>query len=249
MHSEPDTSSLRVVTIRHVEHESAGFIATWARAAMATYREVLPFRGMEIPEEPDCDILVVMGGPMGVYDAHRYAWLSAEKRCIERVMARGAVVLGVCLGAQLIADVLGAPVRKNRVSEIGWFPIRKTEAGLRDRRMDAMPETISVLHWHNDTFDLPAGCLSLYESDGCANQMFISGSNTVALQFHLEATEQSLEQLIAGETATLLPSATVMSAEQMRAHAGLATACNRSLAELLNTLVHQKQSIKSKVKT
>ena len=128
-----------------------------------------------------------MGGPMGVYDESVYPWLAEEKAFIKQIIAQNKPVLGICLGAQLIAEVLGAHVRKNDQREIGFFPL--TGDG------KIFPAEFMAFHWHGDTFGIPDGAVHLASSAACKNQAFIYRDKVLALQFHLETTDESLLSL------------------------------------------------------
>lgn len=143
------------------------------------------YQDQPLPAVRDIDALVVMGGPMGVYEQARYPWLRQEKKFIESVLKQELPVLGVCLGAQLLAEVLGATVMKNSHEEIGWFPVRRIPA-LQDKRLQGLPAGFDALHWHGDTFSIPSGACNFIVSDGCTNQAFVYGNNVLGLQFHLE---------------------------------------------------------------
>jgi GMP synthase-like glutamine amidotransferase len=146
---------------------------------------------------PEADWLIVMGGPMGVHDEGELPWLRDEKRALEAALKRGAAILGVCLGAQLVAHVLGAPVSRNREKEIGWFPVdRSPEAG-GTWLARAFPARFTPLHWHGDTFGIPRGAVALGGSQACANQGFLHGENVLGLQFHPEITPLGLAGLVA----------------------------------------------------
>jgi GMP synthase (glutamine-hydrolysing) len=146
------------------------------------------------PEDPAVDqaqALVVMGGPMSVNDP--LPWLRQEERYLVRAISSGVPVLGVCLGAQLLAKCLGARVYPMGHKEIGWHPVRFTEAGLTDPLLQGLASEETLFHWHGETFELPADCQRLAGSDLCANQGFRSGSSLYGLQFHPEVTPQIIE--------------------------------------------------------
>lgn len=138
-----------------------------------------------LPPVHSIDALIIMGGPMGVNDTARYPWLSQEKEFIESAMSRQIPVLGVCLGAQLLAEVLGAHVTKNVHEEIGWFPVRRVQEG-QGACAGIFPASFEALHWHGDTFSIPSGASNLLESEGCGHQAFACGDNVLGLQFHVE---------------------------------------------------------------
>jgi GMP synthase-like glutamine amidotransferase len=145
----------------------------------------------------DVDWLIVLGGPMGVHDEHVYPWLAEEKRFIREVIEAGKPVLGICLGAQLLAEVLGARVHQNRHREIGWFPVSREAEPEHSPIAALLPEEFAAFHWHGDTFDLPDGALHLASSEACQHQGFVWDERVVALQFHLETTQSGAEALIA----------------------------------------------------
>ena len=138
-----------------------------------------------LPPVHSFDALIIMGGPMGVHDTARHPWLVREKEFIESAMRRQIPVLGVCLGAQLLAEVLGARVSKNIYEEIGWFPVQRTQE-LHGTCAQDFPASFEALHWHGDTFSIPSGATNFIASEGCANQAFVYGDHALALQFHLE---------------------------------------------------------------
>jgi GMP synthase-like glutamine amidotransferase len=142
-----------------------------------------------------CAALVVMGGPMSANDDLDY--LREEMRLMERALADAKPILGVCLGAQLLAKTLGARVYPNRVKEIGWGTVTLTEAAAADPLFHGLPEAIDALHWHGETFDLPRGAELLASSDACVNQAFRVGKNAWGLQFHIEATPDMIRNWLA----------------------------------------------------
>ena len=143
--------------------------------------------------------LVFMGGSMSVNDP--LPWLRREERYLMQAIASGVPVLGVCLGAQLLAKCLGARVYAMERKEIGWYPIRFTEAGLSDPLFVGLPPEETIFQWHGDTFDLPAGCERLAGSELCANQAFRCGSDLYGLQFHLEVTPATIVDWCREDTA------------------------------------------------
>jgi GMP synthase (glutamine-hydrolysing) len=149
-----------------------------------------------LPAQDALDWLVVMGGPMNIYEEERYPWLVAEKRFIAQVVEAGKTVLGICLGAQLIADVLGAPIVKGPHPEIGWFPVIRDPAADHTKVGRVLPASFEAFHWHGDTFMLPKDAVPLGRSEACACQGFVYKERVLALQFHLETTAASAEALI-----------------------------------------------------
>ncbi|MFZ0242103.1 MAG: type 1 glutamine amidotransferase [Desulfobacterales bacterium] len=186
----------RLHYLQHVSFEGLGSIAAWAGRAGFQTSVTRFFQNDPLPALKDVDWLVIMGGPMNIYQETAYPWLGTEKKFIRQAIAAGRIVLGICLGAQLIADALGAAVKSNRHREIGWFPIYKTAAAEKLGVAAAWPDKLPVLHWHGDTFDVPEGAVHLARSAACDHQAFVFNHRVVALQFHLEATPGSLERLI-----------------------------------------------------
>lgn len=194
---------MRVHSLEHAPAEGAGKIKDWARQRGHEFRAARLDLGEPLPAPEEFDLLVVMGGAMNVYQHRDYPWLVAEKECIARAIERGKALLGVCLGAQLIADVLGAKVVQNPVLEIGWFPVRFLD---RTPPMDGFPEEGVVFHWHGDTFSLPPGARRIAESDGCAQQGFVFGEKIAGLQFHIELTPAAAAAFCEGADDLLVPS-------------------------------------------
>jgi GMP synthase-like glutamine amidotransferase len=182
--------------LQHVPFEALGYFENVLLKKGHAITRTRLFEGDPFPETETVDLLIVMGGPMGVFDEDAYPWLAAEKRFIKAAIDSGKTVLGVCLGAQLIADVLEARVFPNGHREIGWFPLRPSEEIARTSLGPVFQRTATVFHWHGDTFDLPEGAVPVGSSDACRHQGFMLGSRVVALQFHLESTPRSVADLI-----------------------------------------------------
>lgn len=179
----------------HDAHEGAGLIAEVLKEQGIAFRAVRLYDGEGLPRDTsDLEGLVVMGGPMNVNDSARFPFLLPENQLIEKVIAVGKPILGICLGAQLIAQALGARVFPNKKREVGWHPVSLTGAAQNDPHFSKLPSPLTVLQWHGDTFDLPDGAVQLARSSACENQAFRWGESTYALQFHLEATPSMLAQ-------------------------------------------------------
>lgn len=150
-----------------------------------------------IPDHDDYDALIVMGGTMGVYDEAHISWLAGEKAHIRAAIEAGKFVLGICLGAQLIAASLGAKVAPHTHKEIGWFPVTMTDAGGVHPLLAGFNSTMLVFHWHGDRFEIPAGAERLMSSAACDNQAFIYGERVLALQFHVEMDAAAVRAIMA----------------------------------------------------
>ena len=167
---------MRINYLQHVPFEGLGSIERWINARRYHLTATKLYQSDLMTEMEGVDLLVIMGGPMGVHDEDRLPWLVMEKRLIEKAISKGKTVLVICLGAQLTADVLGARVYPNRSKEIGWFPIELTEAGQRSSLFGFLPARLVVFHWHGDTFDLPAGAVHMARSEACAHQALCATS-------------------------------------------------------------------------
>ncbi len=183
---------MRVHCITHVSHEGLGTIESELDRRGDHVTSTRVFEKAVFPSLDALDFLVVMGGPMGVNDEEKHPWLAPEKEFIAAALEAGKRVLGICLGAQLIAAASGARVVPNPEKEIGWFPIEAIPAvgGF------AFPPVLEVFHWHGDTFELPAGAVPLARSAACQNQAFQLGSRVLGLQFHLEQTPETVRALV-----------------------------------------------------
>jgi len=186
---------MRAHWFQHVPFEGLGCIEPWLTAAGHEVTNTAFYLSSELPVLNEIDLLIVMGGPMSVNDEAEFPWLAAEKQFVRSAINAGKPVLGICLGAQLIANALGARVYKNQVKEIGWFPIEKVGSG--KGNCFSFPPALDVFHWHGETFDLPEGAHHLARSVGCENQAFQVGENVIGLQFHLETTPESARQIVA----------------------------------------------------
>jgi len=223
---------MKIHCLLHVAHEGPALIADWARAQGHELAEVHVYRGDRLPDPRDLEWLVVMGGPMNVYEEGRYPWLRSETELIASALSEGKRVLGICLGAQLMAKALGARVRRNPHQEIGWFPVTLTFAALRLPLLEGFSASAPAFHWHGDTFDVPPGAVSLAASEGCANQGFVVGNGRgVGLQFHWEVRQSDVEAWLSGGD-VLPPGPYVQSPKAMRTAEAFAQA-----KELLTTLL------------
>jgi len=187
---------MRIHYLQHVPFEDLANIETWAKDNGHSVSVTKLYLNESLPGMDYFDWLIVMGGPMNIYEEMDYPWLVAEKQFIDEAIKAGKVVLGICLGAQLISDVLGGKVKKNNYKEIGWFPVSKTVEANNSVFFKSLPDEFMAFHWHGDTFDLPPGAIRLAESQGCKNQAFEYNGKVLGLQFHLESSETSITRLI-----------------------------------------------------
>jgi GMP synthase-like glutamine amidotransferase len=185
---------MRAHYFQHVPFEGLGSIEPWLQNAGYEISSTQFFDSGGLPEIGDIDLLVIMGGPMSVNDETEHPWLVKEKNFIRSAVEAGKPVLGICLGAQLIANVMGCKVFPNSVKEIGWFPVEAVES--ENASVLRFPEETIVFHWHGETFNLPKGAVQLAKSKGCENQAFQIGRNVIGLQFHLETTPVSAQEIV-----------------------------------------------------
>jgi len=186
---------MRVQVLQHLPCEDIGSMRDWfaSRGARLDYTRFYQ-ADARLPSLAGLDLIVVMGGPMSVNDEASLPWLIEEKRFLREAIDAGIAVLGICLGAQLIASALGAPVRHNPLKEIGWFSVWRSTPEAEG--CFTFPERQLIFHWHGETFDLPPGAVHLAFSDACSNQAFQYGSRVIGLQCHPEMTEDIIRALI-----------------------------------------------------
>jgi GMP synthase-like glutamine amidotransferase len=193
-------SSRRFAVIQHLAAEGPGLIAALARECGVTLDVRRMDRGDPIPAVHTLDGLVVLGGTMGVYEAAAHPHLAAEQDLLAEACAREAPVLGICLGAQLLAAALGARVFRGPAAEIGFGAVTLTPEGARDPVLGPSGPAFFAFHWHGDTFDLPMGATHLATSAAYPHQAFRVGARTYGLQFHVE-----LSRSLARDWAEALP--------------------------------------------
>lgn len=187
---------VRIHVIMHAPFEGPVLVAEWAHARGHDVSGSLALTE-EFPPIADVDLLVIMGGPMAADDDAENPWLLAEKRFVSEALGSDTMVLGVCLGCQIVAEVAGGAVRRNEHREIGWYPVSLTASGREDPVFSAFPDGLVVGHWHGDTAVLPNGTQPALSSEACVNQAFsMDSGRVVGVQFHLEWTPEALGLLI-----------------------------------------------------
>ena len=229
-------SKPRALVIRHVPFEGPGAIGQWLLDRGYQLDTAHLYQGDALPDPAALDFLVVMGGPMGVNERDDIDFMAAEIAFLKQVLTQDYPVVGICLGAQLLAHCLGADVRYQGFGEIGWFPVSATSDHPLAQLFADQP---TVLHWHGDTFALPDGATPLLRSEACANQGFLWQSRLLALQCHPEATPHSLERLCDAEGPGLTADTWVQAEDTIRAGAHRCEAINARLHAMLDWLLVQ----------
>lgn len=221
----------KVLIFRHVPHEGPGYCADFLDRKGIAHRLVRVDRDDPVPQSLDgISGLVFMGGPMSVNDP--LPWIPKLIALIQRAVAADVPVLGHCLGGQLLAKALGAPVTRNPAKEIGWFPVRAVGGSLADAWLDGLPREFMAYHWHGESFAIPDGATNILASDLCPNQAFVRGKH-LGLQFHVEMTPEMIADWTEETEDRLKPSATVQSAAEMRRDAERRTEELHRVADIL----------------
>ena len=188
---------MKVIIIKHIDIEGPGTIGDFLDGNGIPYHIIDIFNGEPLPDSlSNTSAVIVLGGPMNVYEEDKYPFLKEEDKYLKEVIAEGLPTLGFCLGAQLIAKAKGAKVKKAPQKEIGWFKILLNRNGSSDPLFQEFPGEVDVFQWHGDTFDIPDGAVKLAESELCSNQAYRIGDNIYGLQFHVEVTDELIYQWI-----------------------------------------------------
>lgn len=225
---------MRVHVLQHVPFEGLGSIQAWLTRRGAQVTASRFFESDALPAVSSCDLVIALGGPMSVNDEAKLPWLAREKQFLADAIRSGKRVLGICLGAQLMASALGARVYAAPEKEIGWFPVfGEGSPGPAFR----FPECFRAFHWHGETFDLPRGARLLAGSRACRHQAFQVGARAVGLQFHLETTPAAVDALVAHCGHELVPQRFVQTEQQLRAApSGDYSTLNALMEEVLDYL-------------
>ncbi|HTP60214.1 MAG TPA: type 1 glutamine amidotransferase [Spirochaetia bacterium] len=230
---------LKAHWFHHVPFEGLGSIQGWLaeKRAQVSVTQFFAAEGPAFPRLDDVDLLIIMGGPMSVNNEKEHPWLREEKAFAAEAIRRGTPVLGICLGAQLIASALGAGVRPNALAEIGWHPVERVGAGGDLERQ--LPRQLLPFHWHGETFDLPPGARHIARSAACENQAFTVGDRVIALQYHLETTPALARGLVENCAADLVPGKYIQAPEQILGSRERFENANSVLAGILDALIQR----------
>ena len=206
---------MRFHCLQHVPFETPGNIGAWVTQKGYSISFTHLFTNEQLPSLDGFDALIIMGGPMSVHDENNFAWLKKEKEFIAAAIREKKKILGICLGAQLIANALGAEVYNNKEKEIGFMPVHFTENALQNNFFKDFNVKEIVFHWHGETFVLPDGAVLIASTEACIDQAFCIGNNIIGLQFHLEATPGIVKDMVEHEGHELIISSYIHSSEKI----------------------------------
>lgn len=229
--------SLRIHCFQHVPYEDLGCIKKWIdekghHLSVTKFWEIY-----RIPKVTDIDVLIILGGPMSIFHDDECPWLGIEKQYIKKAIDQKKKVLGICLGAQLVANRLGAEVYQGKYAEIGFYPIYRTPESDNISCLKPLAHKATVFHWHNDTFEIPENAVPIAFSEACQNQGFIYNNHVLALQFHLEMTPESLKKMLAVCYSELVENKFVQSADTILGNIQKATENNKIMISILDSFL------------
>lgn len=233
-------NNLRIHCLIHASFEGIGHIESWAIKHKYHLSYTHLYKEIKFPNQDEFDMLIIMGGPMNIYEEDAYPWLVSEKKFIKKSIESDKIVVGFCLGSQLIADVLGAKVTQNKEKEIGWFTIQLTDEGRKTSIFQDKDIRFPVFHWHGDTFSIPSNSIKIASSDGCANQAFLYNDKVLGLQFHLEVTPHSLDEMVRNGVDELTEGIYIQSAPEIKSNNSESISqCNGLLENILDHLANK----------
>lgn len=207
---------MRIQYIQHVPFEGPENIDVWAKKQGHGLTGTFMFeKEPRFPQLSEFDMLIVLGGPMSTYDEAAYPWLVQEKQWIREALRQKKLVLGICLGAQLLAEAIGGRVSRNEFKEIGWFPVKLSDGARASKFFRDFPDVFVPFHWHGDTFRLPSAARTIGFSRACLNQAFEYEGHAVGLQFHLETKQTGIKKLLDHCAGELEEGAYIQKPEQM----------------------------------
>lgn len=225
---------MKVLAFRHFDFDDITVFEQWAERGGHQLRVTDPSEGTDPAWLADIDALIVLGGPMSVYEEEQYSWLAEEKAFIRQAIRQEKKILGICLGAQMLAELLGGKVYRHAVKEIGWHRVQRTADA--HPWISWMPDEFITFQWHGDTFELPPGARWLARSEACSHQAFSLGDRVVGLQFHLEATPACIERMMGRWAVELIDAPYIQSVERIRAEYERSVESFRMLHALLDRI-------------
>jgi len=225
---------MNILAFKHFAFDDDYAFRSWA--SLGGHRLDIRDPSVEINSEwlDEMDLLIICGGPMSVYEDERYSWLASEKQFVGQAIQLGKKVLGICFGAQMIAELLGSPVYRNAYKEIGWHTINRTQE--RHSWLEGLPEQLVSFQWHGDTFDLPEGTRLLAYSEACKVQAFAYLEHVLGLQFHLETTPACMESMFAHWSSELIDAPYIQTAERIRQQFGQSGQSIKALHHILDRI-------------
>ena len=220
----------------HVPFEGPGIMADWIEEKGHRLEYTRFYENDPLPESSQVDLLIVMGGPMNVFDFHMHAWMQDEIEWVGEFIQSGKPVLGICLGAQILAASLGEEVYPGPEKEIGWHTLQFLPSLGEFRIFKDLPVSRKVFHWHGDTFNIPKGAMRIASSQLFPNQGFIFDSRIVALQFHLEVTPETVKGMVEHCADELVDGSYIQSAQEIRAESSYFESNQQVLFQFLDYL-------------
>lgn len=226
---------MKIHFVLHETFEGPGCMHDWIKLKGYQVTVNRTFLHEAYPGMDQFDWLIIMGGTMSTREEEKHRWLQAEKKFILKSVESGKIILGICFGAQLIAEVLGAKVYEAKEKEIGWFPVNLIKNNLPEE-LNTLPESTTVFHWHGDTFDLPDGAIRLASSETTINQAFLYRDKVIALQYHHEVTKEAIGLMLDNLGWQLKKDRYVQSVEEIMKGTGHISENNRIMFKILDYL-------------
>lgn len=227
---------MKIHYIQHEPFEDLGCIREWMQYSNHTITHTHIFENEPFPKANDIDFLIIMGGSMGANDDEVFDWMPLEKMLISDCINQNKLVLGICLGAQLLAAVLGAKVFANQHKEIGWFEIKLNDNAKQSKLFSSFPTEFITMHWHGDTFEIPQGASMIASSEATKNQAFTyNNEKVVGLQFHPEMTQKAIEGMI-DETGELKKDTYIQDIEEIKSKFEFCIQNNQMMFEILDNI-------------
>lgn len=221
--------------LQHVAFETPGYIETWLRQNGWTITTTRLWHNEILPSLSEFDLLIIMGGPMGVYDVETYPWLTTEKEFIAKAVTSKKKVVGICLGAQLLASALGADVKPNAIKEIGWFPVQ-LNASFAEWLGTDTPSSFTAFHWHGDRFGIPSNAVNHAHSVACDHQLFTLNDHVIAIQFHFEATPETVRSMVENCRHELQPDTGIQSENEIMSQHSFYVQSHKLLDQILKKI-------------